>query len=79
MVIAAIGATLIGITERSLPAGFAGIFFLIVGFASTAPALTVVLTAALRPFLRKLAGVLGAIIFVVAASARGDAFCWILE
>jgi putative ABC transport system permease protein len=54
------GATVIGLTERSLVAGFLGIFCLIVGFALIAPALAVVLLMLLRALLSAFAGVLGA-------------------
>jgi putative ABC transport system permease protein len=56
----AAGAALIGLTERSLTAGFVAMLALVLGFASFAPALTVLLIAVLRPAVCRAAGVLGA-------------------
>jgi putative ABC transport system permease protein len=55
------GAAIIGLTERSLIAGFAGILGLITGFALIAPGLAVVLLSILRSVMARLAGALGAL------------------
>jgi putative ABC transport system permease protein len=54
------GGVILGVTEQSLAASFVAMFALILGFASMAPALTVVLIAILRPAVCRAARVLGA-------------------
>ena len=60
MVLVAAGIAIIALTEKSLPAGFIAMCALVLGFASFAPALTVLLITLIRPAVRRVAGVLGA-------------------
>jgi putative ABC transport system permease protein len=56
----ALGVAIIAFSEQSLALSFIGIFGLVIGFALIAPAMTVVLLAVLRPAMRRVFGVLGA-------------------
>jgi putative ABC transport system permease protein len=56
----AAGAGLLLLTSRSLGAAFGGLFAVLVGLALVVPAATVLLLAAVRPALARVAGVLGA-------------------
>ncbi|TVP42450.1 MAG: FtsX-like permease family protein [Gemmatimonadales bacterium] len=56
----AAGAGLLLLTSRSLGAAFGGLFAVLTGMALIVPAATVLLLAAVRPVLARVAGVLGA-------------------
>jgi putative ABC transport system permease protein len=58
--VGAAGALVLYLSDRSLIASFAGIFALVIGLALIAPLLTAVAIGLLRPVVRRLSGVLGA-------------------
>jgi putative ABC transport system permease protein len=58
-VIAALGALLLAVSDRSLVASFAGLFAIVLGLALLAPLATVAAMALATPFAGRLAGTLG--------------------
>ncbi|TVP75225.1 MAG: ABC transporter permease [Gemmatimonadales bacterium] len=56
----ALGGILLGFTERSLGAAFAGLFAILLGMALVVPAASVAILRLLRPVLRRGIGILGA-------------------